>query len=561
MNDLDYQDLATDDPFELVYRAIWQEDRANLTELLRSEFISWSDDLRTRTTGNTASVGQTHSETLADDNASAIELSLDSTCDFGKTRTLLRVLSESDRSWVWVDAESTVDQDHLDSSLHETIKLVGTLIDKGKQAQSKPHVGNILLLNQARALNPSQPEEIESLAKDRIFSGDRKTSIVVFAHDPIDGAKSTMERAGTVAQLLAGVAQVLVLPKGAITQFQKVMGGEFDVQPGEARLYMPSAPNAITRHPVFTAPQIRTNFNEVCRRLFLTLLPTLVATRPPAAFDYLQKSADTRKKRDDAESTLEERLAQREEENEEVWKSFHNARSKEARAQGMLNEARDEIAELKRELEESIEDTKAKQEQISSLQDSLVLLLENKTGEAPGATDSKTTPEEFASVLQVLERANKSLKYVEIPVSAGKELHRIDRSYRSDLWIRELESALKALGAYAYNIVEGDTSYKNFQDWCKRSNHGLAWPDSIKKLSMHESEEVMRQPKLKKRRQMPVSTEVHPSGIVEMEAHLKFSNGDIAPRLYFYDDTAGDTRMVHVGYFGPHLPTKRFESS
>ena len=47
-----------------------------------------------------------------------------------------------------------------------------------------------------------------------------------------------------------------------------------------------------------------------------------------------------------------------------------------------------------------------------------------------------------------------------------------------------------------------------------------------------------------------------------MQAHLKLSNGSLAPRLYFYDDTGkdGNTGKVHVGYIGPHLPTKRFRS-
>ncbi|WP_255491855.1 MULTISPECIES: hypothetical protein [unclassified Actinotalea] len=39
-----------------------------------------------------------------------------------------------------------------------------------------------------------------------------------------------------------------------------------------------------------------------------------------------------------------------------------------------------------------------------------------------------------------------------------------------------------------------------------------------------------------------------------MESHLKISEGggDIAPRVYFYDDTAGAIRKVHVGFVGPH---------
>ena len=47
-----------------------------------------------------------------------------------------------------------------------------------------------------------------------------------------------------------------------------------------------------------------------------------------------------------------------------------------------------------------------------------------------------------------------------------------------------------------------------------------------------------------------------------MEAHLKVAEGGgmLAPRIYFHDDTGhnSNTRMVHVGFFGPHdlVPNK-----
>lgn len=39
-----------------------------------------------------------------------------------------------------------------------------------------------------------------------------------------------------------------------------------------------------------------------------------------------------------------------------------------------------------------------------------------------------------------------------------------------------------------------------------------------------------------------------------MESHLKISEGggNLAPRVYFFDDTDGPTRMVHIGFVGPH---------
>ena len=56
------------------------------------------------------------------------------------------------------------------------------------------------------------------------------------------------------------------------------------------------------------------------------------------------------------------------------------------------------------------------------------------------------------------------------------------------------------------------------------------------------------------KRVLPVSTEVDLAGRVSMLAHLKIAEGggNLAPRLYFYDDTAGATKKVHIGFVGPH---------
>lgn len=46
-----------------------------------------------------------------------------------------------------------------------------------------------------------------------------------------------------------------------------------------------------------------------------------------------------------------------------------------------------------------------------------------------------------------------------------------------------------------------------------------------------------------------------------MRAHLKSAEGggDLAPRVYFHDDSDGPTRKVHVGVIGPHylMPNAR----
>ena len=36
-----------------------------------------------------------------------------------------------------------------------------------------------------------------------------------------------------------------------------------------------------------------------------------------------------------------------------------------------------------------------------------------------------------------------------------------------------------------------------------------------------------------------------------MESHIKF-HGTLAPRMYFFDDTSGVTKKVHIGGIDPH---------
>ncbi len=69
---------------------------------------------------------------------------------------------------------------------------------------------------------------------------------------------------------------------------------------------------------------------------------------------------------------------------------------------------------------------------------------------------------------------------------------------------------------------------------------------------MTESESVENNDKLRRRRILPVGTDVDPSGRLYLPAHIKVAEGggDLAPRIYFH--VSRDTGKAHVGYFGPH---------
>jgi hypothetical protein len=53
---------------------------------------------------------------------------------------------------------------------------------------------------------------------------------------------------------------------------------------------------------------------------------------------------------------------------------------------------------------------------------------------------------------------------------------------------------------------------------------------------------------------LPISAEAVPEGRVYMEAHIRIEMGGTpCPRIHFYDDTAGTTGKIHIGWFGDHL--------
>ncbi|MBK4120920.1 hypothetical protein [Kocuria rhizophila] len=156
------------------------------------------------------------------------------------------------------------------------------------------------------------------------------------------------------------------------------------------------------------------------------------------------------------------------------------------------------------------------------------------------------------TVAEAVQRARAVLStYLRIPESAARDLDRIDdgspnvRAWASTTW-----RGLTALADYARDVREhGFTG--GFWNWCVQQG---AWPASPKKLAMSESQTVANNAQMSAKRVFRVAKAVEPSGEIFMRAHLKISEGggDLAPRVYFYDDTAGKTRQVHVGFVGPH---------
>ena len=146
-----------------------------------------------------------------------------------------------------------------------------------------------------------------------------------------------------------------------------------------------------------------------------------------------------------------------------------------------------------------------------------------------------------------------------LPDGAKHDLDRLVAIPQATVWGDTTWRGLRALAAYARHCREEHFS-GGFWEWCN-SGFPESWPATDKKLSMTESETVRNAPKFNDRRLLPVAREVHPSGRTYMYSHLKIAEGgkDLAPRVYFHDDTDGSTGKVHIGFIGPHylMPNTR----
>lgn len=114
---------------------------------------------------------------------------------------------------------------------------------------------------------------------------------------------------------------------------------------------------------------------------------------------------------------------------------------------------------------------------------------------------------------------------------------------------KKTHRALLALNDYARAKADGAWASGGFSEYLSDAPAGYA---TISKsiLAPKESEDVAKNPKFRKPRELPM-----PKGqIVFMEAHIKLSaEATTSPRLHYFDDTAESGKIV-VGYIGAHLP-------
>lgn len=434
--------------------------------------------------------------------------------DGDRWSTFLRVGRVGERVWTWVD-------NHFETTDTYARVTVGAprLVDDLLRLPGAHRLGASRLSVGPVAVSASEVSAFAASLRD----GDRQLPVVVFTEPPGAVNDNWLRRAAKCARRLSGIAQVRTLDDAAVNALRGEMG-ELAVWGGGIRTYTLApleGPEDGYRHRYIPHYRLGTQDQALATLLVNRVAPMSVRRRVPQVFDDLF-----------AEAGIDEAAVRQAELDRDhyMWQyelaveEREGIESELARAQGHL----DRLVRALREAD-----------------------LEGLFWESADPVDE--VPDEVEDATQAVLFAQEYLAdTVVVPDGAVRELSRIDSAAESRAWGNNSWRGLRALSAYVAARAEGFEG--GFWAWCERGE-ARAWPATTKKLAMVESETVRNNPRLVEVRCFPVSEEVDPSGRVFMESHLKISEGggDLAPRVYFFDDTAGVTGKVHVGFVGPHF--------
>lgn len=392
------------------------------------------------------------------------------------------------------------------------------------QLSQKPHLDGSGILTKSLEI----PQNGVGILTDLLANPSRTLPTIVCTEAPHDHKGHWRHRAEQIAKRTEGVATVVTLTRNAVNIFKHRLG-KIATWDGSIRIYAPGSVDSNSdgwKHRYYLNSKIEADTKKTIDRIVYSATQLSTRRRIPRIFNVLDSIDDqeTANVNDESLSTLD----------------FE------------LELAREELGDLERELAKS-------NGHLSRIKEAL---LRRGLGEVIWGTQQETStsiPDEVQDTSEAVTAAVLYLNnWVTIPDSAVRELEAIDTTPSSFAWGNTTWRGLRALAAYAEDRHNG-WNKGGFWEWCS-SGSPLGWPATTKKLSMSESETVQNTDKLAKKRVFDIDQKVSPSGSITMLAHLKIAEGggDLAPRVYFYDDTGGPTKKIHVGLIGPHylVPNK-----
>lgn len=518
----------------LLYRALWSDtsepDRTAVVELARECFSRWAQrdpgaaplpdgELIVPANGQDPAVRHVVVETLGNESGFGFR---------GRTRdtaggasqphtvwtTTVTVVSDEDGVHTWVDNEMETDDPTLRVKVGRP-----RVVDDLLSLPGRHHLGGSGVFVAVVAVASNEVSALVEVLRD-----ERRTLPVIVFTEPLGTAGiAWQDLAERVARRAGGTATVVTLDHDAVDAFRAALGS-LAVWGGGVRTYTPAPLESAAdgwRHRYFPPHRVADNPWGVVDRLVYSVTQMSTRRRVPASFARMQATVSP-SGADDVVSREDEWAFALELEQDE-----RNGVERE------LNHARGHLERLREELEKR----------------GLGTLFWTALDQPD---DHDAVPDEVQDVSDAVLTAQQHLtSWLKLPDAAARELEGIDSAPNAYAWGNTTWRGFRALAAYAEERANGFDG--NFWSWCERGAP-LAWPATTKKLALRESETVRNNDRFVEARRFPVDPAVEASGRLYMEAHLKISEGggDLAPRVYFHDDTAGVTRQIHVGFVGPH---------
>jgi hypothetical protein len=355
--------------------------------------------------------------------------------------------------------------------------------------------------------------------------------VLVASKDP-SSPNGSRERGDALIHVLRGVANVWALDGLATSELSKRISADLHVFNGAVRTYLPglTVPDRNPRRHRFAGRDLFVeNPRRGARAVGRSLLTMATSARPPAIYrDFVHDMPGFTRQGGDPEALLTDLL----------------------RAEATIDELKQALEAFYVEAQEAALN--------ADRAEARVRWLEGEFAANGAFLTGVPTPEEeeivtVGSSEEALIYADTGLSLVVIG-ETEVPAQEIDRHAKGPLWARKVWDAFQALQAYA--STKADTGFQgNFLSYCQASSPpGRRIPADW--VALGESESVDNNATFRSARVFAVPREVDPSGSVYMDQHIRLEKGsDPAPRIHFYDDTAGATGKIYVGYLGRHLPS------
>lgn len=443
--------------------------------------------------------------------------------------TVVRVATVDEVAHVWVENQV------------ESERLVGVRLSVGR-----PRIVDDLLSVTAEAHLGGSRVQVEPVSipangvpilVEHLRSEHRSLPMIVVSQPNSDDKGAWQIRAQKIARRVTGVATVATMDRDAVAKFSSELG-QLATWDGSIRVYAPvpvvDGEGYRHRYTLRTLLQDPVTERSQIDRIVYGVCSLSARRRPDPAFDLFLSL--------DAKSTVD--LSD--------YLSIDDAEVILKDLQSRLDAAHEDVSGAIEDQEQLSRELSLKIGHLDRLHQALeerkIFDLFYETQHDPGSG----IPDDADSVETAIVLAMDYLgEWLVVHDDAPRDLDGINTAPQATAWGNTAWRGFRALAAFASARNGGFAG--SFYDWCK-SDPPMGWPASPKKLSMTESDTVQNNATLAGKRMLPISPDVDPAERKLMLSHLKVAEGggNLAPRIYFYDDTAASTGKVHVGFVGPH---------